>query len=161
MSIWKGIDRAALERDIAKLWQIDRYQPAPPQTQASSGSKLSTSVDDAFHVFPVSVERQLATDLAVLAAWQPTPACVSAASIHLNPDLDGLVVTLSANEGVASPVQDAFTEILTLLRTCATRCTLTTQTKSTLSTEPFQRCRGRAVQAPAWKSSSSCTGTAY
>ncbi|KAK0937362.1 hypothetical protein LTR29_011096 [Friedmanniomyces endolithicus] len=121
MSIWKGIDRAALERDIAKLWQIDRYQPAPPQTQASSGSKLSTSVDDAFHVFPVSVERQLATDLAVLAAWQPTPACVSAASIHLNPDLDGLVVTLSANEGVASPVQDAFTEILTLLRTCATR----------------------------------------
>ncbi|KAK0833988.1 hypothetical protein LTR73_001751 [Friedmanniomyces endolithicus] len=95
----------------------------PPQHQASSASNPSTSVDDdALHVFPVSVERQLATDLAVLAAWQPTPACVSAASIHLDPDLHGLVVTLSANEGVAGPVQTAFTEILTLLRTCATRC---------------------------------------
>ncbi|KAK0346059.1 hypothetical protein LTR59_007331 [Friedmanniomyces endolithicus] len=121
MSIWKGIDRAAFERDIAKLWQIDRYQQAPLQNQASSGSKPSTSVDDALHVFPMSVERQLATDLAILAAWQPTPACVSAASIHLDPDLHGLVVTLSANEGIASLVQAAFTKILTLLRTCATR----------------------------------------
>ncbi|KAK1033495.1 hypothetical protein LTS16_016269 [Friedmanniomyces endolithicus] len=121
MSIWKGIDRAAFERDIAKLWQIDRYQQAPLQNQASSGSKPSTSVDDALHVFPMSVERQLATDLAILAAWQRTPACVSAASIHLDPDLHGLVVTLSANEGIASLVQAAFTKILTLLRTCATR----------------------------------------
>ncbi|KAK1058445.1 hypothetical protein LTR74_013414 [Friedmanniomyces endolithicus] len=122
MSIWQGIDRAAFERDIAELWQIDRYQQAPPPgNQASSGSKPSTIVDDALHVFPLLVERQLATDLAVLAAWQPTPACVSAASIHLNPDLDGLMVTLSANEGIASPVQDAFTEVFTLLRTCATR----------------------------------------
>ena len=132
MSIWKGIDRAAFERDIAELRRIDRYQQAPLQNQASSGSKPSTSVDDALHVFPMSVERQLATDLAILAAWQPTPACVSAASIHLDPDLHGLVVTLSANEGIASLVQAAFTKILTLLRTCATRCTLTTQTKDTL-----------------------------
>ncbi|KAK0260729.1 hypothetical protein LTR35_017946 [Friedmanniomyces endolithicus] len=121
MSIWKGIDRAAFERDIAELRRIDRYQQAPPQNQASSGSKPSTSVDDAFNIFPMSVEKQLATDMAILAAWQPAPAFVSAASIHLDPDLLGLVVTLSANEGIASVVQAAFTKILTLLRTCATR----------------------------------------
>jgi len=108
--------RQALAKSIA-------INTPPPQHQASSASNPSTSVDDdALHVFPVSVERQLATDLAVLAAWQPTPACVSAASIHLDPDLHGLVVTLSANEGVAGPVQTAFTEILTLLGSCATRC---------------------------------------
>jgi len=68
MSIWRGFDRAAFERDIAELRRIGRYQQAPEQNQASSGSTPSTSVDDAFHVFPMSVERQLATDLAILAA---------------------------------------------------------------------------------------------
>ncbi|KAK5694900.1 hypothetical protein LTR97_009491 [Elasticomyces elasticus] len=118
-SIWDGVDRPKFEQDLADLHRIAPYQQVP--RVALSPSRTPVDGQTEFNL-PASIEKQLATDFAFLASWQPTPRCVAAVTVDSTDVLGhGLVITLAANEGVAKQVQESFQRLFGLLRSCASR----------------------------------------
>ncbi|KAK3640535.1 hypothetical protein LTR56_011873 [Elasticomyces elasticus] len=94
MSIWTVVDRSRFEKDVRELYTVARYQRVVSVTTASFTPPISFSNDD---TLPAAVEKQLANDFAFLAAWQPNPSCVAAATINRSSNLTGTVISISAN----------------------------------------------------------------
>ena len=123
MSIWKGINRAAFEANLANLHQIAPTQKCEGAKFVSklTQSVISSNSSSGSKGLPASVEEQLSKDFAFLAAWESSPNCVTAATVVASESPHGVTVTLAANEGIAACVVEAFTQILQLLKDCALR----------------------------------------
>lgn len=115
MSVWKGIDRYAFERNTQELERIDPSQKVVARTPREGPPNLETNA------LPPRVESQLAEDFAFLAAWVNTPSCVTAASVTVQNNESSVEINLAANEGVWSTVRHAFRLIATTLEQCALR----------------------------------------
>jgi hypothetical protein len=117
MSIWNPPERAAYEQDVAAL-----ALTAPSQRVASLPGPSQADDDlDGPSGLPRAVEKQLADDLAFLAAWEGTPDSVSAAALQRTPGSSVLKITIAANFGVAPKAEAALQAILRSLRQCAER----------------------------------------
>ena len=119
MSIWDSIDRDEFEAHVRELERLAPYQDAQVNRVALNDGPDDVEDDDC--KLPESVESQIADDLAFLAAFDSTPACVSAATIVKSVESTGLTVRIAANEGIAPQVQDSLGRLLTSVERCA-RC---------------------------------------
>jgi hypothetical protein len=110
LSVWRDIDRAALDRQTQALEAKGHvagrrcYQECP------------TSASDGLYPLPFVVEKGLADDLAFIAACQPHANFVSAVAIEQRSTPPSLVVKLAVNNGVSSEVEETFDRIFAVLR---------------------------------------------
>ncbi|CAK1360642.1 uncharacterized protein RHO25_003935 [Cercospora beticola] len=121
MSIWRGLDRASFEDDIAQLRKCTHQQPLP--NVHSTYGATSTADEETKYLLPLGVETRLAEDFAFLAAVSSQPGSVAAATIAPTKDGTGLAVSLSANEGISERVRRRFEVSFARLRQCAS-CTI-------------------------------------
>ncbi|KAF2156646.1 hypothetical protein K461DRAFT_1897 [Myriangium duriaei CBS 260.36] len=119
MSAATSFNRAAFEDDIAVLQ--DLLRPRGYQLPRAALANLATSPphlrDDS--IIPFEIERRLANSLAMIAGWQGTPDCVSAASVAQVDNNGGTCVSIAANEGIAGSVEECFTGLLACMEQCA------------------------------------------
>lgn len=112
----RSVDWFKLYRDVDEL-QTNNSVPVLPSY--SRGNRFSTLTKDESYPLPFEIERQLADDLAFLAANEAAAHKVSAATIDLDVVAGNATVRLAANEGKGTSVQECFTAILYLLERCA------------------------------------------
>jgi len=114
-SIWNGVNRKLFEKNIDILFNAncDLEPVTITAAQIPSGSNK--------HRIPVDLEAQLVDDFAFLAAYDYGVKFVTAACLEES-RLGGFTLRLAANEGVHELVQSTFTEILSFLSLCATKC---------------------------------------
>lgn len=113
-SIWDGIDRHAFECELDALHRT-RFVPEP---QILEKEKLPRSRKTGFLEF--GVEMQLADDIAFISAYDYGVEYVTAATVE-NAEPDGLTIRLAANEGVCKKVQDAWEQLIPLLKNCSAK----------------------------------------
>ena len=119
MSIWDGVARVGFEARVMKLAKIaPSQQPDGPIAPRNRAPGPNTENND----LPSSVEKQLSDNFAFFAAWEESPDCVAAATVLKLGNQPGLIITLSANEGIANAVTDSITRILNELKSCAQQC---------------------------------------
>ena len=114
-SIWTGVSQKSFEKNIDALSRT-KCVLEPVTTSAAqipSGSKKSR--------IPVELEAQLVDDFAFLAAYDYGVKYVTAACLEESSPR-GFTLRLAANEGVHELVQSAFSDILSFLGLCATKC---------------------------------------
>ena len=118
-SIWKPLNENTFRNHILQLCSISKDVPVDPHTHTKEAwQKRSGRVALEDALIPFTVEKQLADDFAFLAAATEGAHSVSAAAIETVEDPQGLVIRLAANNGVASPVKQALTEMLDILQLC-------------------------------------------
>jgi hypothetical protein len=118
-SIWKPLNENTFRNHILQLCSISKDVPVDPHTHTKEAwQKRSGRVALEDALIPFTVEKQLADDFAFLAAATEGAHSVSAAAIETVEDPQGLVIRLAANNGVASPVKQALTEMLDSLQLC-------------------------------------------
>lgn len=118
-SIWKPLNENTFRNHILQLCSISKNVPVDPHTHTKEAwQKRSGRVALEDALIPFAVEKQLADDFAFLAAATEGAHSVSAAAIETVEDPQGLVIRLAANDGVASPVKQALTEMLDSLQLC-------------------------------------------
>jgi hypothetical protein len=118
-SIWKPLNENTFRKHIMQLCSISKDVPVDPHVHTKEAWRTRgerTALEDAS--IPFTVEMQVADDFAFLAAATEGAHSVSAAAIETVEDPKGLIIRLAANEGVASPVKQALTEMLDSLQLC-------------------------------------------
>ncbi|KAK1047837.1 hypothetical protein LTR74_017675, partial [Friedmanniomyces endolithicus] len=109
-SIWKAIDRAALERQTQALFAKQHV------TGHRSDVEPSDLEHDRSYPLPFEVEKSLADDFAFIAASQPQVDFVSAVAVEQSKGKHSFVMRLAANQGVSPDVEEKFDEMFELLR---------------------------------------------
>ena len=118
-SIWKPLNENTFRKHIMQLCSISKDVPVDPHMHTKEARRKRserTELEDAS--IPFTVEMQVADDFAFLAAATEGAHSVSAAAIETVEDPKGLIIRLAANNGVASPVKQALTEMLDSLQLC-------------------------------------------
>lgn len=114
-SIWNGVNRKWFEKNIDTLFNTNCVLEPITTTAAQIPSSSNK------HRIPVDLEARLVDDFAFLAAYDYGVKCVTAACLEESRQ-GGFTLRLAANEGVHELVRSAFTEILSFLSLCATKC---------------------------------------
>jgi hypothetical protein len=118
-SIWKPLSENTFRKHILQLCSASRDVPVDPHVHTKETWQARcerTAVEDT--TIPLTVEMQVADDFAFLAAATEGARSVSAAAIETVEDPKGLIIRLAANNGVATPVKQALTEMLDSLQLC-------------------------------------------
>jgi hypothetical protein len=117
-SIWKTIDRLALDRKLSALHA--KKHVTGRQSYATNSQPFTENS------YPIlfELERSLADDLAFIAASQPNVDFVSAVAIELDESGSFLRIKLAANEGVNSEVAEMFTNLVEVLKNHAKKGSL-------------------------------------
>ena len=109
-SIWTGVSQKSFEKNIDAFSRIKCVL----EPVAESASQIPR--------IPVELEAILVDDFAFLAAYDYGVKHVTAACLEESSPR-GFTLRLAANEGVHELVQSAFSDILSFLSLCATKCT--------------------------------------
>ncbi len=116
-SIWDVVGQKTFGDNVNELTKLPNSVPKDP--------RVYTKVDwfgrgnqEGSHTFPFEVERQLADDVAFIAASEEGARRVSAVIIEEGNGA-GLTVRLAANEGVPEAVSTSLKEIFAVLQQCA------------------------------------------
>lgn len=113
-SIWDRVGRETFESHV-DAFQRTKYVPDPHVLSEGDWPKPRDQ-----DVLPFSVEKQLADDIAFIAACEYGVAHVTAAAVQPSKkEPCGLVVRLAANEGICDRVKYAMEELLSSLEQCA------------------------------------------
>lgn len=115
-SIWKDVSRATFESNIDRLAACKSYVPGERDYTYGNESDLR---DD--KALPLDLERRLADDFAFISAYDFGVEYVTAATIQLSEDRNGLKLCLAANEGIKQEVEQGISKILTKLELCSTK----------------------------------------
>ena len=109
-SIWDTVCRAEFDRDVVSL---KRQNDVPGTAHIYELNDNSTASGP----FSLAIERQVADDIAFIAAFREGVTSVTAATLELKEE--GLRIVLAANEGVEDIVKEVLEKILRALEDCA------------------------------------------
>lgn len=116
-SIWDTVGQSTFRENIKKLMKSSDNVPKDPRVYAKE-DWLNCGDQEGSFTFPFEVERQLADDIAFIAASQEGGRRVSAVAVE-EIDGRGLVIRLAANRGVPEAVSKGLEEIFAVLQQCA------------------------------------------
>jgi hypothetical protein len=124
-SIWRYVGQNEFRRKVVELAKASKEVPRDPKVYTKADWVPSgVRVGKNRHVLPFGVEQQLADDLAFIAAAEEGVNAVSAVGLEEAAERNGIVVRLTANEGVRENVQETLETIFVLLKQCASSSTL-------------------------------------
>lgn len=109
-SIWDEVCRAEFDRDVVSL----RHQNDVPGTARIYELNDNSTASGPFSL---AIERQVADDVAFVAAFREGVTAVTAVTLELKEE--GLRVMLAANEGVEDIVKEALEKVFRALEDCA------------------------------------------
>ncbi|KAF2804913.1 uncharacterized protein BDZ99DRAFT_543847 [Mytilinidion resinicola] len=112
-SIWDGLGRETFERHVHALSRTGTV-PDPVVLKEEDWPKSSH-----WDILPFAVEKQLADDLAFIAACEYGVGYVTAATAAPATGEAGMTVRLAANEGVCDSVERAMQAVFRILERCA------------------------------------------
>lgn len=115
LSIWDWVDRGKFENDVVALSQTNGV-PEPHIYDEAEWPQQGTQA-----LLPFALERQVADDLAFIAAYDYGVDYVTAATLEASNDPPCLTIRLAANEGVKDCVKRAFEQLLNTLQSCASK----------------------------------------
>ncbi|KAI9850570.1 MAG: hypothetical protein M1838_005420 [Thelocarpon superellum] len=119
-SIWTGVGgQATFRRNVDQLRKSTKDLPRLPQINHRDERSTGGKVDDAVYLLPFDVERQLASDIAFLAATEGSRDDVTAVAVEQQIHPPSLILKIAANQGVSAEVQSSIKEIFRLMDICA------------------------------------------
>ena len=109
-SIWDKVGRAEFDRDVVSL-KDQTHVPGPSHVYKLDDNSTVSSP------FSLAIERQIADDVAFIAAFREGARSVTAVALELEDE--GLRVVLAANDGIKNVVKKALDKIFRILEDCA------------------------------------------
>ncbi|KAI9881003.1 MAG: hypothetical protein M1830_009497 [Pleopsidium flavum] len=116
-SVWDGVSQKTFRDNVNKLTRLPNSVPKDPRVYTKE-DWLGRGNQEESRTFPFEVERQLADDLAFIAASEEGGRRVSAVTIEEDKGA-GLIVRLAANKGAPEAVSASLEKIFAVLQQCA------------------------------------------